>query len=62
MKMIKHIYLLLAALSIVACTKLDDNVLATNQVGLPDTIELSFEDSTDDTRVAIGVQHAAEAV
>ena len=53
MKMIKHIYLLLAALSIVACTKLDDNVLATNQVGLPDTIELSFEDSTDDTRVAI---------
>lgn len=53
MKMIKHIYLLLAALSIVACTKLDDNVLATNQVGLPDTIELSFEDSSDDTRVAI---------
>ena len=53
MKMIKHIYLLLAALSIVACTKLDDNVLATNLVGLPDTIELSFEDSTDDTRVAI---------
>ncbi len=53
MKMIKHIYLLLVALSIVACTKLDDNVLATNQVGLPDTIELSFEDSSDDTRVLI---------
>ena len=53
MKMIKHIYPLLAALSIVACTQFDDNVLATNKVQLPDTIELSFEDSTDDTRVAI---------
>ena len=53
MKMIKHIYLLLAALSIVACTQFDDNVLATNKVQLPDTIELSFEDSSNDTRVKI---------
>ena len=53
MKMIKHIYLLLAALSIVACTKFDDKVLVPNGVVLPDTIELSFEDSVDNTRVLI---------
>lgn len=51
--MFKYIYLLLVATSMVACSKSDVRLYATDVVDLPETIELSFEDRAGDTRVRI---------